>query len=210
MLYVAILIVFFAALNMNAFSIDWVAKGSNEAGIIVERAWWRTITALTLHAEFGHLLGNIVFGVIVGHFVAQCFGTGLAWLLILIAGSLGNGFNAFIQFPGHNAIGASVALFGGFGILSGYAHGSYAGLLRTGLRRWLAIAAGFTLVAFLGFGGENADVLGHILGFAAGVAIGLFLSRAPQNFASKIRIQQASAMLTLGLVSLSWLVALSR
>ena len=208
-LYVIILIVFFAAHNMNAFSIDWLAKGSSQAGLIVEGAWWRTITSLTLHAEFGHLLGNLVFGVIVGHFVAQCFGAGLTWLLILVAGSLGNAFNALIHFSGYSAIGTSVGLFGALGILSGYSQGNYVGLWRTGLRRWLPIVAGITLLAFLGFGGENADVLGHIMGFGAGVGMGLFLARTPGNFARGERIQRTSGMLALGLVALAWLAALS-
>jgi len=210
MFYVIVLLVFFAALNTNALSIDWLAIGSSEADLIVEGAWWRTITSLTLHAEFGHLLGNLVFGVIAGHFVAQCFGSSLAWLLILLAGSLGNGLNAFIHSSGHSAVGASVGLFGALGILSGYSHGSYDGLWRSGLRRWLPIVAGITLLAFLGFGGENTDVLGHILGFCVGVPIGLYLARVPQRFARGIRMQRISGTLAFGLVSLAWLVALSQ
>ena len=210
MLYVIALIVFFLAHHMNALSIDWLAMGSSQAGLVAEGAWWRTITSLALHAEFGHLLGNLVFGVIVGHFVAQCFGSGLAWLLILLAGGLGNGFNAFIHSPEHSAIGASTGLFGALGILTGYSHGTYIGPWRSGLRRWVPIAAGITLLAFLGFGGENTDVLGHISGFGVGVPIGLLLARVPQRFTRRVRVQRTSGTLVLGLVSLAWLVALSQ
>ncbi len=208
-LYVIVLIVFFLAHHMNAFSIDWLVIGSSQAGLIAEGAWWRPITSLTLHADFGHLLGNLVFGVIAGHFVAQRFGSGLAWLLILLAGSLGNWFNAFIHSPEHSAIGASTGLFGALGILAGYSHGSYIGPGRNRLRRWMPISAGIMLLAFLGFGGENTDVLGHILGFGVGIPIGLFLARVPQQLTSKVGVQRTSGTLALGLVSLAWLVTLS-
>jgi len=207
-LYVTVLVAFFLAHQLDAFSIGWLAEGASEAGLIVEGAWWRTITSLTLHAEFGHLLGNLVFGVVTGHLVAQCFGSGLAWFLILLAGSLGNGFSAFIHSPEHTAIGASTGLFGALGILSGYSHGSKFAPRRHGLRRWVPIAAGITLLAFLGFGGENTDVLGHIMGFGVGVAIGLVLARAPQRFTRTVRIQRNSGVLACGLVSLAWLLAL--
>jgi len=207
-LYVVVLVAFFLAHQLGAFSIDWLAKGSSQAGVIVEGAWWRTITSLTLHAEFGHLLGNLIFGVVAGYFVAQCFGSGLAWFLIVLAGSLGNGLNAFIHFPEHTAIGASTGLFGALGILSGYSHGSNFAPWRHGLRRWVPIAAGITLLSFLGFGGENTDVLGHIMGFGVGVAIGLVLARAPPSLNGTIHIQRNSTVLACGLVSLAWLLAL--
>ena len=207
-LYAMVLVAFFLAHQLGAFSIEWLAKGSSQAGLVVEGAWWRTITSLTLHAEFGHLLGNLVFGVVTGYFLAQCFGSGLAWFLIVLAGSLGNGLNAFIHLPEHTAIGASTGLFGALGILSGYSHGSNFAPWRNGLRRWVPIAAGITLLAILGFGGENTDVLGHVAGFGVGVAIGLVLARAPQRLTRRVHIQRNSGVLACGLVSLAWLFAL--
>jgi membrane associated rhomboid family serine protease len=206
--YAALLGIFFLAHQTGLFSINWVATGSSQAGDIADGAWWRTITSLTLHAEFGHLLGNLIFGVAAGYFVAQCFGPGLAWFLILLAGSLGNGINAFVHSPEFTSIGASTGLFGGLGILSGYSYVSKFAPWRRGLRRWLPIAAGITLLTFLGFGGENADVLGHILGFGAGVAIGLVVARDPQRLLGRANIQRDSGVLACILVSSAWLLAL--
>lgn len=206
--YAAVLGMFFLVQNTGLFSINWVATGSAQAGAVVDGAWWRTITSLTLHAEFGHLLGNLVFGVATGYFVAQCFGAGVAWLLILLAGSFGNGINAFLRPEEFTSIGASTGLFGGLGILSGYSYISKFVPWRQGLRRWMPIAAGATLLAFLGFGGENADILGHVLGFGAGVAIGLVIARDPQRLLGKANIQRNSGVVVGVFISTAWLLAL--
>jgi rhomboid protease GluP len=207
-LYAATLAALFLAHQLDAFSINWLAEGAGQAGLIADGAWWRTITSLTLHAEFGHLLGNLIFGAVTGYFVAQCFGSGLAWFLILLAGSLGNGINAFVHSPEYTAIGASTGLFGALGILSGYSHGCKFSPWRHGLRRWVPVVAGITLLAFLGFGGENTDVVGHVLGFGAGVAIGLVVARDPQRLTRRAHIQRNSGALACTLVTLAWLLAL--
>src|SRR5579859_6482744 len=36
----------------------WFVRGSAEAAAILRGEWWRTITALTLHADAGHAAGN--------------------------------------------------------------------------------------------------------------------------------------------------------
>ena len=206
--YAMLMGLFFLAHQVGLFSVNWVAAGASQAGAVVDGAWWRTITSLTLHAEFGHLLGNLIFGVATGYFVAQCFGAGLAWLLILLAGSFGNGVNAFVHPEGFASIGASTGLFGGLGILSGYSYVSKFAPWRQGLRRWMPIAAGITLLAFLGFGGEHADILGHILGFGAGAAIGLVIARDPQRLMGLANIQRNSGILVGVLISAAWLLAL--
>jgi hypothetical protein len=54
-----------------------------------------------------------------------------------------------------------------------------------GLRRWLPLAGGDTLLGFLGFSGVRTDVGGHVAGFLAGSAVGapLFVasSRVPRG-----------------------------
>ena len=119
--YAAVLMFFFAAARRHAFGVDWIAAGAAQAGLIQDGAWWRTITALCLHLELDHLLSNLAFGAVAGVLVAQLAGTGLGWLLILLAGALGNGLNAALHDAGHTAIGASTAVFAALGILSGHA-----------------------------------------------------------------------------------------
>lgn len=207
--YCGVLVFFFVADYRSMLSVDWSAAGAAQAGPILGGEWWRTVTSLTLHADLGHLAGNLVFGVVVGLLLARLLGSGVAWLAVVASGVVGNALDAAVQPPEHMAVGASTALFGALGILSGYRQGSPAGPLRGGLRRWAPVAAGIMLLAFLGFGGEDTDVLAHVLGFAAGGVIGLGLARLPRQRMEGVSAQRLCGGLACGLPLLAWLLALS-
>lgn len=188
-----------------------------EAGSAAEQAilggeWWRTITALTLHGDWAHLVGNTGGGILFFALVFRFLGHGFGWLCILLSGTLGNLLNAWgYAGSGHNSIGASTAVFGGLGIVVGFR------LLRQfRLTGWtwprqllVPLMAGVVLLAFLGTGGERTDILAHLWGCLAGLvmgaAVGLF--RLDERFA-KNRFQNAFAWLTLALVIGSWSLAL--
>jgi membrane associated rhomboid family serine protease len=206
--YAAVLLFLFGAARRHAFSIDWLAAGAAQAGLIVEGAWWRTITALGLHVELGHLLSNLGFGIVAGLLVAQLLGSGLGWLAILLAGAFGNALNAIFHAADHSAIGASTAVFGALGILAGYARRSQVVPWRGGLRRWAPIGAGIMLLAFLGFGGERTDVGGHFAGFVMGGVIGFALAHGADRVPQGVRAQQIYGMLACALVALAWLFAI--
>jgi rhomboid protease GluP len=206
--YCAVLLFFFAAARRHALSVDWVADGAAQAGLIQDGAWWRTITALCLHLELDHLMSNLAFGAVAGVLVAQLLGTGLGWLAILLAGALGNGLNAALHGAGHTAIGASTAVFGALGILSGHAWTSRPVPWRGGIRRWAPIGAGIMLLAFLGFGGERTDIGAHVMGFAVGAAMGFALGRAGHRMPHGPDAQQIYGVIACGLLLLAWLMAL--
>ena len=206
--YAAGLLFFFAVARRHAFGVDWVMAGAAQAGLIQDGAWWRTITALCLHLDLDHLLSNLAFGAVAGVLVAQLAGTGLGWLLILLAGALGNGLNAALHGPMHTSIGASTAVFAALGILSGHAWSMRAVRWRGGLRRWAPIGAGIMLLAFLGFGGERTDVGAHVSGFAIGAATGFALGRTGHRLPHGPDAQQVYGATTCGLVLLAWLLAL--
>jgi membrane associated rhomboid family serine protease len=208
LVYAAVLLFFFAAQRRHALSIDWVAAGAASAGRILEGEWWRTITALALHIDLGHLMGNLAFGVVISLLLAELLGAGLAWLAIVLAGALGNALDALVHPAGQTAIGASTAWFGALGILSGHTRRSQVVPWRGGLRRWAPIGAGIMLLAFLGFGGERTDVGAHVAGFAVGVAIGLTLADAGGWVPQGPRAQRIYGVLTCGLFALAWLLAL--
>jgi rhomboid protease GluP len=206
--YAAVLLFFFAAARRHALSIDWVAAGAAHAGLIQDGAWWRTITALCLHLDLDHLLSNLAFGAIAGVLVAQLLGTGLGWLAILLAGAFGNALNAVLHDAGHAAIGASTAVFGALGILSGHAWTSSPVRWRGGIRRWAPIGAGIMLLAFMGFGGERTDVGAHVAGFAIGAAMGFLLARAGRRVPHGERAQQVYGVIACAMLMLAWLMAL--
>lgn len=162
-------ILFFAVLQWNqAFSLDWWRAGMSHAGLIREGEWWRTLTALSLHTDTVHLAGNLVFGCIFGFLAGGLLGWGLAWSGMLLAGALGNAFNAFVQAPGHASIGASTMVFATLGILAAYAWKRR----RSRIGRWVPLGAGIALLAFLGMG-ERTDIFAHFAGFVSGCLFGL-------------------------------------
>jgi membrane associated rhomboid family serine protease len=206
--YCAVLLFFFGAERRHALSVDWAAIGAAQAGLIRDGAWWRTITALSLHADPLHLLSNLASGVIFGIFVAQILGSGLAWLAILMAGTLGNALIALVQAPEHTAIGASTGIFGALGMLSGYMRRSRVVPWRGGLRRWAPLAAGIMLLVFLGFSGERTDIGAHVAGFAMGGVMGFILAPPAARLKNDPRMQWLSGTLACALFFLAWLLAL--
>lgn len=209
LVYCCALLFVYGAASRQFLSLDWLSVGKAQAGLIVSGEWWRTLTALTLHADYGHLFSNLVAGAFLGLVLSQILGSGLAWLLILLAGGIGNGLNALIQPLDHTAIGASTAVFGALGLLAALMSKYQRSLWRPGLRRWVPIAAGVMLLAFLGIEGERIDVGAHITGFLAGCVLGGILVVIGEPSTKQERLAQyVFATTALVLLSGSWLIAL--
>jgi rhomboid protease GluP len=192
--------------RQSAFFQDWLSAGAAQARLILGGEWWRTMTALGLHADLSHLVGNVIFGIVFGLLVAQIFGSGLGWLVILLAGAAGNTLNALIQPGAHTAIGASTAVFAAVGILSAvmWRRKRYA----LGLRRWTPLAGGLMLLVYLGIGGERTDVGSHIAGFATGVLSGAMLAQVHDRLPKGARAQRACGAAAALLFALAWVLAL--
>jgi membrane associated rhomboid family serine protease len=203
--YAAVLMLFAILTEQAMLGVDWRRAGMLIAYAVIGNEWWRAITALTLHADTGHLASNLGFGGFFGFFLGRYFGPGVAWLAILAAGFAGNVLNAAIQPADHRSIGASTAVFGALGLLTAYAwrrgpgHGSFRA-------RVAPIVAGIALLAFTGTGGENTDIFAHLTGFATGLGIGSVLARVE---VARVRHPQAIAgAAALGLLALAWALAL--
>jgi membrane associated rhomboid family serine protease len=169
---VALLLVgFFAITGPRAAGSVWFEGGSADASRIMAGEWWRTVTALTLHADPPHLLGNAV--ALAGLLTAVCWelGPGVGLWLVLLAGVGGNALTAIAHGSDHVSVGASTAVFGAVGVLAAL---RIAGAGRSGSRArrwWVVIAAGLTLLALLGTA-SHADVLAHLFGFLVGGGLG--------------------------------------
>jgi rhomboid protease GluP len=208
MIYWAVLLFFFAAARTDVFAFDWVGEGATQAGLMRAGEWWRAVTALCLHVSGVHLIGNLVFGTLFLLFLSQVTGTGVAWLLTIGAGAVGNVANALIHSPSHSAIGASTAIFAGVGALAALRHAwrrSDRG--RDTFRAWTPLAGGVMLLAFLGFSGENTDILGHVLGFGSGIVAGWGLSKWPHDWPADRRLQWISGTGAGAIVAAAWAAA---
>ncbi|MGJ8640852.1 MAG: rhomboid family intramembrane serine protease [Opitutaceae bacterium] len=191
---------------------DLIARGRADSLAIVDAGqWWRAVTALTLHADIVHLVSNLVAGMGFAFFVARFFGAPLGWLLIVLSGTAGNLLNAWVYYPEpHLSIGASTAVFGALGILTGI--GVMVALKepeqRWSLPRWLVpIFGGLTLLGLIGVGDGLVDVAAHISGFLCGLVFGAVgtLWQPRLNQAKFIKIP--SVCLLLSLLTLAWLLA---
>lgn len=153
---------------------------SSSIGLIGRSEWWRPFTALFLHADLPHLSGNLLSGLFFGTLVARSIGPWRGWALILACGTLANVLTSALTWPGaFTSIGASTAVFGALGILSGL---GFAAMLRARLHLpWARIAApvlaGVVLLGWMGGGSENGntDVLGHVFGFGTGLTAGILI-----------------------------------
>jgi len=166
-----VLLVFFAITGPRDYRVAWFARGSADTERILDGEAWRTVTALTLHADTGHAVGNALAGTLFVGAVCSSLGFGLGSALVLASGAAGNGANALLRGPGYHSVGASTAIFGAVGILG--ALGVRRHRLRgvSGRRAFAPAAAGLALLAMLGTG-DRADLSGHLLGLLAGILLG--------------------------------------
>ncbi len=151
---------------------------SSSVGTIGRGEWWRPFTALFLHADLPHLVGNLVGGTIFAVLVSKSIGPLRGWSLILACGALGNLMTSGIHYPdGFLSIGASTAVFAALGILSGIGVSeTFREKVRLPWLRILApVMAGIVMLSWLGGGGPgtNTDVMGHVFGFGSGLAAGM-------------------------------------
>jgi len=186
---------------------DWVERGGAQSTRILAGEWWRAVTALTLHADWGHLASNLVIGGIFIVLLCRELGSGLAWSLLLGAGTLGNLANAALQPSTHTSVGASTAVFGAVGILAALSTVRHWHNLR---RRWLLpVAAAVALLALLGTEGKNTDLGAHLFGFMYGGFLGLLTEYLAGRYGHPGPWLNALLGLAAGvMVIFAWLLAL--
>jgi membrane associated rhomboid family serine protease len=200
--FVAVLLLIAVLAHELAFGIDWLAVGRMDAARLLAGESWRALTALTLHVDTIHLLGNVAFGALFTYFVARYLGGGVGWIAILASGVLGNALNGWLMGPDHRSIGASTAVFGALGLLSAFMwrRGFPRGTSRRS--RLAPVVAGVALLAYTGTAGQNTDLGAHLLGFVAGFLIGF--AAAHLRLPTVPRVQLAAGAAAWLLVTGAW------
>jgi membrane associated rhomboid family serine protease len=202
-LVAALLFAFHVVTGPRADAIAWFRSGSASAERILAGEYWRAVTALTLHADAGHVLANAASSAVFLTALASVVGAGVALWLALGAGIAGNLMTAVAYGTHHSAVGASTALFGAVGALAGC---QFARLRQRRRRRWLPIAAGLALLAMLGTA-PGADIAAHLFGCLSGILLGLGAGLA----GARPRGAGAQALLALAagtVIVACWVVAL--
>lgn len=200
--------------------------GTAVASRIMSGEVWRALTALWLHADAAHLGGNMLGLGMFGGMVGLRTGAGIGWLLVVLAGTLGNVLNAWL-YAGilgieHRSIGASTAVFAAVGLLGGV--GAFGGRRGTGvfgqqgrLQALIPVGAALGLLAMLGVGEEGkpgVDVAAHACGFVAGLGLGLGWRALGRRIAERLReagaLQIACGLIALAACAAAWALAAKR
>ena len=206
LVYVAVLlaVAWFAGDRTGAF--DWLDAGVLDTAAFRAGEFWRAATALTLHFDVAHLLGNLGFGALFGWLAAQLLGPGIAYGGATLAAAAANALNASFQPEHHVSAGASTAVFALLGLLTAYAWRRRADPGDRWAYRWAPVIAGVCLLAFTGVGGERTDVLAHLTGFFAGAVTGLLLALRRQPAGAFA--QWLAGLGTVAAIALAWALAL--
>jgi rhomboid protease GluP len=167
-IYAVVILAIYILQRDQVFAADWLQVGLSHAASIRDGEWWRAVTALGLHIDTAHLVSNLFFGLLFVFLAGELLGWGLALSGIVFGGALGNLINAYAQNLSHTSIGASTSLFAAVGLLAAYTWS------RGGrrMKRWVPLAGGVAVLAFIGMGGEKTDIFAHVTGFASGCLFG--------------------------------------
>lgn len=208
LLILSLLLLFFVVVSgdpggSGLADLPWLEKGRMDAGRIMDGEIWRAVTALTLHSDPAHVLGNVIIGAPFILMVCSGIGMGLGWLFIILSGAIANYINALIVAPSHLSIGFSTSVFAAVGIMS------VNSIRHSRLTLPNALVLGLALLALLGVGGKNTDLGAHFFGLLIGFVMGwiaLILIDTLENINKVDFLFGLSAVL---LVVESWFVALS-
>jgi len=170
---------------------------------ILKGEWFRCATALLIHADAPHLVGNMVGLAIFGTAVCGITGTGVGILMISAAGIFGNLLNAALHQSHHVSVGASTAVFGAVGILVAYqVRHRLSGRSELTWRAFLPLGAGLALLGFLS-SGPRTDIMAHLLGMAVGglmgAAYGIDRSRPPSR-----PVQMVCGIIAVSVFAAAW------
>ena len=215
----------------------WFREGTSVAAWVISSEPWRAVTALTLHADGSHVMGNVIAGTLFGTAVGRRLGPGVGALAVVAAGAFGNFANALYyaaRGSEHASIGASTAVFGAVGVLAATqivalvqrdrrdrrkdAVGQPRGARR--FFEWAApVLGGLGLLGMLG-ASPTADLGAHGFGFIAGIVVGFVLAallalgarfqkRGVHAPARFDLLQVGSGLAAIGIVGGSWALAMA-
>lgn len=201
-----LILLFFIITDISNSTMAWFERGSADAQKILNGEFWRTVTALTLHADVVHALSNAIAVALFLGVVSSVLGIGLGAALMLMAGAGGNLANAFLHGSAHVSVGASTSIFGAVGLLGGVAVITR-GRASSKRRVWLPIAAAFALLAMLGTGGERVDIWAHLFGLLVGGVLGILVALTTPR-PPGLAIQWACGGAAAAVLIYCWIIAL--
>jgi membrane associated rhomboid family serine protease len=206
--YAAVLLLIAAAVSAGVGRLDAFEVGELNAERLQGGEWWRAWTALTLHLDLAHLGANLAAGMWFGWVAGRLLGSGVAWLLTILAAAAANLLEGLLAPPGYRSVGASTAVFAALGLVAAYSWRERYSLPQRWALRWAPLVAGVVLLGWTGTAGEHTDVFAHLAGFGLGALLGVGAALAPARRALARLPQYLAGALALGSLLLAWSLAL--
>lgn len=187
----------------------WFQSGAGDASAILrDGEYYRLVTALTLHADIVHLLGNCFLGGFLIHFFCRTTGPGLGLFAVLLSATLGNYINVRLHVDNHHFIGFSTAVFATIGMLSIISY--HANRRFVGYHLLVPVMAGAALLAMTGSSGERTDLGAHLFGLISGFFIGgLLVMETMKKLRSSFLLQVFLFLFTAVIIYASWETAMT-
>lgn len=183
----------FYALQHHLFATGILAHAAalDAREVVDNHEWWRPLTALMLHGDLAHLIGNLGMGFVFGWFLTRSWTLWIMLPSVLLSSWVGNMVNAWYHYPdSHLSYGASTAVFALVGLLVGNA--MMEGVPPAGkhplVRLFFPLLTGIILLGWWGTSGINTDVSAHVFGLAAGIPVGVLGSIANRFAGTRSRI----------------------
>ena len=185
------------------------SAGAFKTDLVVHGQWWRTFTAILLHADMAHLLANTTIGLVLFGLAMARYGAGLGLLAAYLAGAAGNLAGLMLYPTVYTGMGASGMVMGALGLISVPAGLHWRRHPRAFRQLTQAVFAGLFLFLLWGVN-PASDVIAHAGGFICGALFAAALGRMSVGVLQGHLVQVVSWMIFLGLLILTTWLALAR
>jgi rhomboid protease GluP len=204
--WAAVMALFYWLSNVSPRILD---GGIMDSAKVVSGQWWRVFTAMSLHADLGHLATNLSIGIVLLGLAMGRYGTGTGLFAAYLAGAAGNLLSLLVNIRPFRGLGASGMIMGALGLLAAQSL-AYLGQKRPPLKPLLAgVAAGLMLFVLFGLS-PGTDIAAHLGGFISGLVLGGILVLLPADFLENPKTNLAGGALLAGMMLLTWGMALHK
>jgi len=153
--------------NFIEMDYDVVRQYGQYNSFVLNGGYWQLFTAMFVHVNIMHLLGNMFFLLIFGLRAEELFNIDKYLLVYFLSGLAGN-LLTLLLVPRTVSAGASGALFGLFGACAIY--------IRRAIGQSIIGALLYAFFLLMISSGPNVNNLAHLGGLAAGLLIGYVLA----------------------------------
>lgn len=161
------------AQSLGAVTADF-ALGAKVSSLVRAGEYWRLVTSAFLHADWAHLLMNLIVLLSLGMATEQLYGRARTFVIYILACVTG-GIASYLYTPAIS-LGASGGLMGLFGALFAHHIRYRSRLSEQAQRRLSTMVTMLVLVAIVDSVLPVVDRAGHAGGFFGGLVLGLLLA----------------------------------